>query len=96
MQTSKINDPTQSLPHVGATHALAQFGHDLKWDAVPARVKDILQVLMIDIFRATVGGIDRKWTQDILSLYRHHQSDRNAQVQSGLHQRHSLWQLGLG
>ncbi len=80
MQTSKINDPTQSLPHVGATHALAQFGHDLKWDAVPARVKDILQVLMIDIFRATVGGIDRKWTQDILSLYRHHQSDRNAQV----------------
>jgi len=65
---------------MGATQALAQFGHDLKWHQVPDRVKDILHVLMVDIFRATAGGIDRPWTEKIKSMYQHHQSDQCAQV----------------
>lgn len=71
---------TELYASMGATQALAQFGHDLKWQQVPQRVKEILQVLMIDIFRATVGGIDRPWTQKILALYQHHHSEQCANV----------------
>ena len=78
MPTSKTNNSTQAS--LGATHALAQFGHDLQWQNVPEHVKNILHVLMVDIFRATVGGIDRPWTQDILALYKHHRSEQCAQV----------------
>jgi 2-methylcitrate dehydratase PrpD len=81
MPTSKTNNPSRpSRTSMGATQALAQFGHDLHWAQVPNHVREILHVLMIDIFRASVGGIDRAWTQNILSLYQHHRSDRNAQV----------------
>lgn len=81
MPTSKTNNLTSPpLASMGATHALAQFGHDLRWAQVPIRVKETLHVLMIDIFRASAGGIDRAWTQDILSLYQYHRSDRNAHV----------------
>jgi 2-methylcitrate dehydratase PrpD len=48
--------------HEGATRQLAVFAAGVRYETLPARVKELLPVLLIDLFRAGAVGRRQTWT----------------------------------
>lgn len=59
---------TASAP-IPVTEQLAAFAYSLSLDAVPAHVRTMMPVLMIDVFRAAAVGRDRPWTRAVTQAF---------------------------
>ncbi len=74
------NKSNSLQPPVAVTAQLAAFVSTLQWTDVPAHVRALMPVLMVDVFRAAAAGRERAWTQKVTALYQHHTSDKHASL----------------
>ncbi|HEY9278834.1 MAG TPA: MmgE/PrpD family protein [Eoetvoesiella sp.] len=55
-------------PSLPVTQQLADFVSSLDWDAASPRVRSLIPLLLVDIFRAAAIGSDKPWTHSVEKL----------------------------
>ena len=76
--TSASGASVPAVPPV--TDALGRFVATLAWHDVPRHIRELMPVLLIDMFRAAAAGKDRPWTRAVTTLYGDPASGRQAQL----------------